>query len=307
MEPESALKAPWQRFTLRSAAAWLVLAILCSLMAGIKGNSKSAFGVAVPLGLLIVAFSRSYEIRIRQTHLPREGWTPWCFRLTVMLCVVAGWLGYLEHNYRSYIPGLCQNILTFERDYKWLAKDGSTGEIKGIGWEETRDVPRNPVRGGAITFPLTPPNSRLRFYSQRHLEEPGWMIRSQRGSLIRESDGKCLPWNGDGLLQVMEELSGAPYPAAERPHLSAIANAASLTWSRGGIFDLKTIEAMMAARGGYRFPETSGRTSSRSRDCPWWGAVFFSSIWAMITTGIFFSAKATMGSIHGQVDPDEQD
>jgi hypothetical protein len=305
MEPGFALKAPWQRFATRSAAAWLVLAILCSLIAGFNGNTKSAYGVAIHLGILVLAFLRSYEVRIRQTHLPREGWTPWCFRLTLMLSVVAGWMGYMEHHYRSYIPGLCQDILTTERYYKWLAKDGSTGEIKGISWEESRDPPRNPVRGGTIT--LTIPKSRLRFYSQNHPEKPGWVVRSRRGLLIRESDGKSLPWNGDGLLQVMEELSGARYSAAERPHLSAIANTASLRWSRAGIFDLKTIDAMMAERGGYRFPETSGKSSIRSRVRPWWGAVFFGSIWAMFTAGIFFSAKATFGSTHGEVAPDEQD
>ena len=303
MEPGFALKAPWQRFAARTAAAWLVLAILCSLIAGIETNTKLAYGAAVPLGLLILAFSWSYEIRFRQAHLPREGWTPWCCRLTVMLCVVAGWMGYLEHHYRSVIPGICQNVLTAERYYGWEAKDGTTGEIKGIAWEENRDVNRRLSSIGTVAHT----NPQLRLYRQEHPDDLGWVVLSRRGILIRESDGKSLPWSGDSLLQVMEELSGAPYGAAERPHLSAIANAASLTWSRGEEFDFKNREILSTAGGSYRFAGISGTTSSRSADRPWWGAVFFGSLWAMIAAGIFFSAKATMESTHGPVTPDDQD
>jgi hypothetical protein len=300
MEPGFTLKAPWQRFATRSAAAWLVLAIICSLIAGIRTSTELAYVAAIPLGILVLALSWSYEIRLRQAHLPREGWTPWCFRLTLMLCVVAGWMGYMEHHYRYCIPGLCQKILTTERDFKWLAKDGSTGEIKGISSEESKDVIRDLTLRGIFSLS----NHRLRLYSQEHPESPGWVVHSRRGPLIRESDGQSLPWNGDGLLQVMEELSGAPYSADERPHLSAIANTSSLAWSDGKPFDFNNPEIYLPEKGGYRFPEISGKSIWRTRVRPWWGAVFFGSIWAMITAGIFLSAKATFGSTHGEVTPD---
>jgi hypothetical protein len=303
MEPGFSLKAPWQRFAVCSAAAWLVLAIICSFIVGISTNTEPAYLAAVPLGILILALSRSYEIRLRRTHLPREGWTPWCFRLTLMLCVVAGWMGYMEQHYRCCIPGLCLSALTTERDFTWITKDGSTGKIKGISSEESRDVTRDLALRGTFSFS----SPRLRFYSRKHPEGSGWVVHSRSGPLIRESDGKSQPWNGDGLLQVMEELSGATYRAAERPHASAIANAASLTWSRGEPFDFANVEIMRTERGGYRFSEISGKSIWHIRVRPWWGAVVFGSIWALIAAGIFFSAKATMGSSHGQPAPDEQD
>jgi len=134
-------------------------------------------------------------------------------------------------------------------------------------------------------------DERLTIYSDGRPESDGWTIHRGDHMIIRGSDGAARPWNGEGLIGVMEEESGHPMSAANRRNAVPYFDRLCKDWSTG-----KT--CFVGRVSGDEYTNIYDDNRSGRYDVPpsWLPPVLTGLFCLVLAIAIHFTAKATMGS-----------
>ena len=143
--------------------------------------------------------------------------------------------------------------------------------------------------GSKLRRPLRYTNHELRFHPVDQPELPGWVIRGGERTLRKEGGSATQPMSGEGLIQVLEDLSDREYPSPSPERAEAFVTLDRLagTWLLGNRFEQTIIWSNQSLSFG----------SSWSHDHPpeWIPHAIGTLILAIVVVVISLTAKGTMG------------
>lgn len=282
-EPSISLHVPVaqrRQFVVACIALWVGAAgfwWLCASFRRWEDVKEWTFGGC--LMVLVLIGQWILERRLRRKWLPFQGQTQWCLRAMLLTPVFAIFLVWAVKPIGAMIPGFYR-----------ASNEGTVGSKTNVEGrpvimsfsEQLKSEPTLKLR-----LPERYRTEVLRFHPRLRPDSPGWIIRTGE-KLIRKEDGTAgQPMSGEGLMRVLEDISGNKIPLSEEAEVILQLDLLSKEWLLGNRF-----EARISRSDDRLMVDAHGSSGSPQPSLPHAlvGIVLF-----FVSLAISITAKATMG------------
>lgn len=286
-EPPTSFHVPAsqrRRFVAACCSLWIGAAgfwWLCASFRRWEDVKEWAFGGC--LMVLVLIGQWILERRLRRKWLPFQGQVLWCLRAMLLTPVFATFLVWAVKPIGAMIPGFFR-----------ASNRGTVGSMTDVDGrpvcmsfiEHQKSEPTMKLR-----LPERYTNEVLRFHPLHRPDSPGWIIRAGEKLIRKEEGTKMEPMSGEGLLRVLEEISGNGIPPSEEPEAIVQLELLSSEWLLGNRFETRISRSqdrlMVGSHGSSDFPP------------PWLPYALGGVILLLVSLIISLTAKATMGEAPG--------
>ncbi|MGC4015469.1 MAG: hypothetical protein QM755_13275 [Luteolibacter sp.] len=265
----------------------VVSAVACNTTRGQTPYlALAAWGVCLLLLLILV---RRSERRLRMEYLPPHGWVPWCFRIAMLVWLLGAMLVTVLVFFGQLLPGV---YLSHQYGRMGWYADKPAGKDYSVHYTAGYTETLTPTWKRGILAEGQSEPVELRFHPRDQPLASGWIIRAGENLIRREQDGRTVPWNGQGVMEVLTDIAGKDLPVVTRDRIAAELDAHCVQWSSGRAF----------ASGRSTNTIDIGERGEGSLPPMWLAWVVSGGVCGLLACGVGITAKLTMGDSDGKTE-----
>ncbi|WP_338288398.1 hypothetical protein [Luteolibacter sp. LG18] len=280
-----------RRFVAGIAAGWLVSMLPVVAAFDSPSRSRNLLILGWALGIVVLLITRGWERCLRKTFLPAIGQTPWCFRVSVMAAVIVHFLVCLEPSYQRYVPGAILSSSSGYLSCTTSGDDPAAGE-RTCGFEESRRSAGMEWSGGPRSLERM---TSLRFHPIGQPGASGWKVLPEENRIVHENNGTTVALDGNGLLSVLEELSGQKADASVREACVDMVQRLADGWRGRKVMGTVLRSANFCPSGPSINVDLSVEADHRA-DARWWPWSVCGAAWLVMVVVVHLITRLTFGT-----------